>query len=229
MNKIRVKDRYDYNQQQVLKRLIYSIQHKYDINPIIINNWFESKEFQDTFDSKNREVYINIMKQDNPILDKLLEISHADSFIQEYIPWESEKCGQILEEFSNGYIKYCNKHKYLHQTNKYTNEIDHCFVNKNEQDIIEEQIFKLRLNLYIDYTRKLAEVMSTIFDDKLKSEYNTYYMLYSENNDKLIKWLKKKSLNFREKRPTYHESTVYIKIYITNGSKLPDLELSKKF
>lgn len=175
------------------------------------------------------------MSQPHETLEKLLEVAYAESFVNEYLFWETEKCGQILDEYSNGYIKYCNKHKYLHpdkngSRRKQDCQEDHFFVTKNPNEIMEEQIFKLRFNIYLKYNRLLAQSLEHTFYKYLEQNCN-YSIHYVEscNSSDLVSWLKKHPNSFRSKFPTYSDDQskdkIYIKLYLANNEELPKFEL----
>lgn len=155
---------YDYNDQQVLKKVIHHLQQQLDINPLILQNWLNQEHFAESLKDKDRECYRQVMDRPNHVLEKLMEPSHAESFIDEYLFWEKEICGQVLDEFGNGYIKYCNKHKYLHlnsqdQSRKPSRSVSRPFESKNnfsdisikkhsrsQEQLTEEKLHQLNNN-----------------------------------------------------------------------------------
>ena len=66
---------YDYNLQQVLRRVVASIQKMYDLNPEIIENWMNSAEFQQLFMERDRTIYAQVMNSDNLLLNKTSSFS----------------------------------------------------------------------------------------------------------------------------------------------------------
>jgi len=206
---------YDYNEQQVLKKVINNLQQQIDINPDLLEKWLNSQYFIAFLENKDRECYREIMNLSNPVLDKLLDISHVESFIDEYLFWEKEMCGQVLDEFGNGYIKYCNKHKYLHQTGltkKSTNDqADHTFVRKTANEILEEQIFKVKFHMYLQITRNLAQsVENEFFRYITRLGYQEFYVPVEEANI-LVKWLTESKESFRSKFPIFEKDLMDIK------------------
>lgn len=246
-NKIVLVGDYDYNYQQALKKVVYNIQTQFDINPMIIQEWLDRDNFDEILEKKDRGCYRKIMSQPNDTLDKLLDVTYAETFVNEYLFWEKEKCGQIVDEFSNGYTKYCNKHKYLHNNKKgltkkpadEKNSVDHYFVEKNPNEIMEEQIFKIRFNIYLKYNRLLAQVLENEFYAHLQNDlhYTSFYVK-SDDGSALVEWLQQHPLSFRSKFPTYsgdikksrsesdESEKVYIKVYVSENDKdLPDFEI----
>lgn len=213
---------YNYNHEQVISKVVATIQRNFDINPQLISTWVNEQKFAATLKELDDLCFKNIMSLDNELLKKLLDITHPESFIEEYMPWEREKCGQIIEEFSNGYIKYCNHHRYLHQIETLqTCEIDHYFVAKSPKDIIEEKIFNLRFNLYVDYTRLLAKKLVDTFIQQL-DDYAVYLVTEADFNQ-LLEWLQKHPADFREKYPCYNNQSLQklVKVYLKNNTDKP--------
>lgn len=206
---------FDYNDQQVLKKVVNGLQQQLDIDPKIIEEWLNSDYFVEFLQSKDRESYREIMNHKNPILDKLMDISHVESFIDEYLFWEKEMCGQIIDEFGNGYIKYCNKHKYLHQskstTKKTTDQANHLFVRKTANEILEEQIFKVKFHMYLQMTRNLAQTIENDFFQFINKQGYTEHFVSIDDTDELIKWLKINQESFRSKYPIYEKDLIDIK------------------
>lgn len=233
---------YEYNYQQALRRVVHNIQTQFDINPEIIQKWFDRENFDQVLEKKDRGCYRKIMSQPNELLEKLLDVAYADTFINEHLFWETEKCGQIMDEFSNGYIKYCNKHKYLHPDrktltrNKQETQEDHFFVTKNPNEIMEEQIFKIRFNIYLKYNRLFAQIMENEFYQFLENNlhYSTFYADFDQGKE-LVEWLRTHPFSFKSKFPTYRESKnhkvndpnekVYIKVYLAENEEHPDFKL----
>lgn len=78
-----------------------------------------------------------------------------------------EKCGHILKIHKNGYVQYCNLHKYLHphpdlmQENSYG--ISHVFVTKNVEQIIKERDYQSIYVIYQNYINKLYCLIKQLF------------------------------------------------------------------
>lgn len=205
---------YDYNEQQVLKKSINNLQQQLDINPMLLQIWLNDDSFRDFLESKYRDCYREIMNRSNPVLDKLMDVSHVESFIDEYLFWEKEMCGQVIDEFGNGYIKYCNKHKYLHPNNSIkkanTDQTDHVFVRKTANEILEEQIFKVKFNMYLQLTRNLAQAIENEFYQYISKTYQEFYIPIEES-DSLVTWLKEHKDSFRSKFPIFERDLIDIK------------------
>lgn len=203
----------EYNHIQVLKQFIRLVHKKYDINPILIERWLNNDKFYTILKETDISCFKQVMSKDNKLFKKLNELGNHSQFVDEYMPWEKEKCGQIMEEFSNGYISYCNKHRYLH----IGDELDHSFIEKNGKDIIDEKLFILKFNLYLEYTRLLASQLTNIFIDELKKMY--FARVINCNGVKkevIIEWLKTHPEDFRDKLPNYVDDVASINIYFKN-------------
>tara|TARA_R100001163_G_C5068494_1_gene208933 strand:- start:1350 stop:2258 length:909 start_codon:yes stop_codon:yes gene_type:complete len=216
MKKLEIIGDYDYNDTQVLKRVANSIQLQLDINPELIRKWITTPEFSELLLQLNRECYRNIMDRDNPVMDRLVEASHADSLVNDCLFWEKEKCGQIMDECGNGYTKYCNQHKYLHPTkaskkSRDESKIDHYFVDKNANEIIEEQIFNVKFNMYLEITRNIAQKLENSFFKYIKELGYKEYFMDRSNADVLIEWLKSTPNAFRSNSAIFQKDLDDIK------------------
>lgn len=225
---------YNYNDQQVLRKVVINIQKSLDIEPNLIKEWLNMEDFGKSLLELNRECYRKVMSEKNKLLEKLLNVSHRDSFVTEYLFWEKEKCGQILDEFSNGYIKYCNKHKYLHNnkdglsTKKVDDKIDHYFITKNTNEIIEEQLFKIRFNLYLNITRLLAQKLENKFYQYLNSlGYQEFYCPINDQLENVIIWLRNNNNSFKSKYIIYEKDLNEIKRMAMKKNKLKTNNLDR--
>lgn len=215
MKKLELIGDYDYNDQQVLKKVINHIQSQLDINPDLLQKWLNRENFDQIVLDRDRKCYRKVMDQDNPVLDKLMDVSHAESFIDESLFWEKESCGQIMDECGNGYIKYCNQHKYLHPSEhskkSQESKIDHFFVKKNATEILEEQIFKVKFNMYLQITRNLTQAMENEFYQWINSQGYSEYFIEQKHAEEVNIWLNENSENFRSKYPIYQHDLEEIK------------------
>jgi hypothetical protein len=236
--KITIHGDFDYNVSQALRKTVSNINMTYDINPQIVDEWINDADFKTILTDIDNKCYRDTMSVVNPTLDKLLDVTHPEIFIEEHLPWEVDQCGQILEEFSNGYIKYCNKHRYLHKEksleqfnnriNKDTSKeiLDHFFVKKTPKEIIEEKIFIIKYNIYLDYTNAIVNALTQKFiADCIIPRYNSYLVAEADFN-RLIDWLGIHKNDFREKNPSYSGSTLFVKVYLLKNQSLPKFNLT---
>ena len=215
MNKLELIGEYDYNDQQVLKKVVHNLTSQLDINPKIIEEWLNRDEFNQKLLEADRECYRAVMDRENIVLDRLLDSSNAESLVDERLFWEKELCGQIIDECGNGYTKYCNKHKYLHpsKNSKKSQEskIDHTFVNKKPTEIVEEQIFKVKFNIYLEITRNLAQKIENDFFQWVKNRGYKEWFIEIVHKNLLIEWLKNHPNAFRSKYPIFQRDLEEIK------------------
>lgn len=186
----------DHNHEQIVRIFLYTIQDIFDINPIIIETWLNEnyKKYIDKLDSK---CFIESYKNYSSLIKKIATLEQPDNFLYN----EKEKCGYILDEYNNGYIKYCNTHKYLH------NKIgDHVYKQKENNEIIDEKFFITMYNLYVEYTRNVAGKLVDIFIETI--QHKTKYVDY-DDIDMLNNWLLKNDKCFKEKRIINDKIKVY--------------------
>jgi len=220
---------FSYNDKQVLKQVVNQISTEMDIDPVILEEWLNHEKLEEVLEKQDRNCYLKTFKGAYPSLEALLEVSHSESFINDSMPWEREKCGHIIDEFSNGYIQYCNKHRYLHQVPESLTErknmvTKHIFVEKKPSEIMDELIFRCRFDLYLRWTRDLAKLMEGEFYRWLKGadqkNYTEEYITYSQEiGEQLVEWLREHPRSFRGRYPSYQEdkedeSSVRIKMMI---------------
>ena len=95
---------------------------------------------------------------------------------------------------------------------------------------MEEQIFKIRFNIYLKYNRLLAQVLEhDFFNTYLEktSQYRVHYLELKPNQEQIVSWLKNHPKSFKSKYASYQngdDETVFLKIYQAPGDQLPDLK-----
>lgn len=235
--KIVLKNSYDYNINTVINHLIHRLYKIYDINTVFIESWLNSIEFQQALTQIELKCFNMCTKTKNTLLNKLQNITNCDTFVDSNLSWEKDKCGYILAEYNNGYIKYCNCHKYLHNITQQKNNdnyndaeskhnvnkksctkdmiYDHVFSEKTSKEIVDEQIFKLRYNMYLNYTRLMIKELHNLFDKMINDKYTLLYVPIKHKN-KVHAYLLTNQDNFREKSIKYQTDCEeeYIGLYV---------------
>lgn len=235
--KIKITSDYDYNQKTILSKTIEKIQQDYDINPIIIENWLKDEMFEDKFKNVISENFVSVFKETNEELDKLLSIINEEKYVDDNFPDDKLKCGMILDEYNNGYINYCNQHKYLHQIgrentdnrlnkdminiiNSKKNAIEHTFVCKSGKEILDEKIFVIKFNIYRKFINNSAVHLYLKFIDEIFVNYNTY-LVHHNYLDEVVKWLKTSEKDFISTilhSKSNSDEQNYIKLYINHAN-----------
>lgn len=229
---------FDYNEQQVLKAVVAQIHQESDLDGCLIQEWLNGGReghqfnFAELLIDNDRSCYEHIINMDNPLLDKLMSVNQSmvGRFVDKHLVWEKQFCGHVLDQFANGYIKYCDQHQYLHS--KDSKIKDHQFVKKTDKEIMDQQIFKVRFNQYLELTRILAKKMIFEFYGYLDLiGYQTYYSPI-ENKDQIIGWLKDHPRSFRSIEVIYPSDLEKVikekqeseKVYLKNRRALKALK-----
>lgn len=148
-----------------LNHLCLQIQKEFDISPIaltqLINNasFFENCQF--LYDQCYAEMN-NCLRGFKEKYNFSGEIKHSIS------DGEYEKCGNIVKIYRNGYIEYCNLHQYLHphpkiQLYKNKSDINHEFIIKNDDLIVNERYKFSIYVIYQNYVNKLHNLLKLLF------------------------------------------------------------------
>ena len=148
----------DNNETGVLKALTeicINLQRKYDISPELINEIINDESLKSIATDVNRDLYTEMMHK----------ISNTDILNTEN-NWSSECCGYVLEEFPNGYLKFCNDHKYIHN-----NTTGHEFTPKTSEQISTEMEFESKYLTYQNYINELFRILMEYVINKIKGDY----------------------------------------------------------
>jgi hypothetical protein len=147
---------------KVLAYLCIHIQQEYDISPKIVNEIINLKEFSRHYHFLYNQLYtemnINLNTFKYSFNPNENQISND----------EYDKCGYLITSHQNTYISYCNAHKYLHphpslpDHNGHFN-INHPFVKKNYNQIIEEKYKTTILCIYQSFINKLYHMIKRLF------------------------------------------------------------------
>lgn len=233
-HKIVLKKKYDYNITTTINQFVTRIYKIYDINTAVIESWLNSEEFDNALSLIDTKCFNSCIKGNNKLLNKLQNITQHDIFIDTNLSWEKEKCGHIIMEYSNGYIKYCNGHKYLHKpkTDDLIEDItltkkdivyNHVFVEKNSKEIIDEQIFKLKYNMYLNYSRSIIQELHILFDKMIATTYSLLYVPRTQA-PAVLQYLNDNQSDFKEKciKSEADDEIEYIAVYCIN-KPVPEL------
>lgn len=206
MSTLLIDPTYDPNQISMIKIAIHLINQQYDINPNLIKDNFVEREH---FDNMIKEKFNQMIKTNNPLLDELIDLnsSQLDGYVDKYLRWERDYCGFVENRHSNGYIEYCNKHRYQHE------DIDHNFTIKNNTQIKDEQTFRLQYQFFKDFIYQVALQLSTAIMDQIKTSYQVIKCDPGKIS-KIDRWLKKNKHDFKEVKKCVDEDDDKVKINV---------------
>ena len=162
---------------------VVSMQQSLDINHEVIQQIFEHYSFIEY--SKNE-------------LSKVIEAAKIElknksmkNYPEEYYlnsKLKIENCGYVKKCYVNGYVEYCNVHKYEHQ------EIDHDFLYKTPQDAMQEFNVNIKYNIYQELVTNICIKIKHFIHDILQTCYVKFEV---EPSKELTKWLKDHPFSFK--------------------------------
>lgn len=161
---------------QVLATLCRTLQHEYDLSPQILDQIFNDPEFVD----------IGHFLHQQCMGEMTLHLHDLKQQPTEVTPEEMEKCGHLIATHPNGYISYCNVHRYLHPhkdiplvhphqvsdtpvtPNVYEYEMDHLFVTKSHDKILKERYYMAIHSIYQSFVNKLYHMIHQVVVERLQ-------------------------------------------------------------
>lgn len=161
---------------------IVSFQETYDVSEELFKNLIN-----DDFLNAIKTYMISCLKESKSELEKKEIKSVSDDYYLNN-KLKTENCGYIKECFMNGFIQYCNVHKYEHTDQQ------HSFVHKSYKDAINEYNTNIKFTLYCNFVMKLNYYIKKYIQDLIKN----YYKKYEVEND-YKEWLLKNNLCFKKR------------------------------
>ena len=155
---------------KLLAILCLQLQAEFDISQELLNKMLNNSEYIENCLFLYRQHHHMMILQVNEFKEKyvpFLDNSHGRNK-KNYQPneWEYEKCGHLKQVYPNGYVEYCNCHKYLHphpDLHDYSSEIDHQFVVKKKEQIIRENYHYSIYIIYQNYVNHLYFMIRQLF------------------------------------------------------------------
>jgi hypothetical protein len=190
----------DENDTGILKALTeicLNLQRQYDISPELINTLINDPVLKEMSENINQKLFSDLVET----LDKIIDSSDIDlsgnkiNSSGDDFGWQAELCGYILEEYPNGYKKYCNQHKYMHKT-----DLNHKFVTKTQEQVAEESLFELKHQHYQNYINDLFRILMEYVINQLKRDYQVI-RIRAEDIWVINEILKKYQTCFKSREP----------------------------
>ena len=171
----------------LLKKCIHinavSMQTTFDISPSVFKQIFEHYsfvEYSKTILSKTIEAVKVELK--NRLMKEYPQEYYLNSKLK------IENCGHINNCYVNGYVKYCNVHKYEHQ------ELDHEFVYKSPYDAMREYNVQVKYTIYQELITSIANKIKAYIQEIIQSQYTKTEV---EPMPILTNWFKEHPLAFK--------------------------------
>lgn len=229
---------------KILACLCLHIQNEYDIAPTILNKMINYQPFIKWCLFLYNQIH-------SELEDNLASFKETFNRDKTRVPDdEYDKCGYLITSHQNSFISYCNSHKYLHPHPSLPDHhgncpIDHYFVAKNPNQILEEK-YKSTIHLiYQQFINKLYQIVLQLFTYILTTTCQQLTLKISEISDLTeqmnhdINLFKSRCIyEHHERKPTggdtppHHTSkSYYIKVYRwgTQFPQIPILSTEKCF
>ncbi len=175
-----------------------SMQTSLDINPNVIKEIFEHYSFVE-YCKTILEKMINTFKVE--LKNKTMKEYPQEYYLNSKL--KIENCGYVKKCYVNGYIEYCNVHKYEHQDQ----DEDHSFIYKTPTDAMKEYNNQVKYSLYQDFVTFLCTKIKHYVEDVI----NTTYLIYETTPSKeVITWLKSHPNAFKSRTKNENKITVYL-------------------
>ncbi len=175
---------------------IMSFQETYDVSEELFK-----KIINDEFLIHVKSCMVQYLKDSKiELQNKEIKSVTSDYYLNNKL--KTENCGYVKECFMNGFIQYCNVHKYEH-----SNET-HTFLYKSYKDAINEYNTNIKFNLYCNFVIKLNYCIKNYIQSVIKNFYTKY-----ENENDYKPWLLENNLCFKKKNQSKN-------IYYIENSKL---------
>lgn len=178
---------------------VMSMQKKLDISHHVFQAIFEHYSFVE-YTKKELIIILNAVKGE-------LQSRCMKEYPQEYYlnsKLKIENCGHLNKCYVNGYIEYCNVHKYDHDS------MDHDFVHKTPENAMQEYNSMIRYMLYKDIISTLSIKIKNFIQDVIYSQYCIFEV---EPSTDITNWLKNHKYCFKARTKNENKK---ITCYISN-------------
>ena len=182
---------------ECMKINFLSLQEEMDVSEEFIIKLANNDEFIES----SKEI---IIKEVNNLNNKFLKnkISELDNEYYLNNKLKTENCGYIKNCYVNGYIEYCNVHKYEHDN------LNHEFIFKEYQDAISEYNSHVKFILY----KEMIVTLSMHMKSFIESYINKHYVKIERVQTKKEKnFLKSNSLSFSKRKCLNNNKIFFIK------------------
>lgn len=192
----------------LLAHICLEVQGVYDISPTVIEQVISTESLKSDMNFVYKQSKTHMINTINQFTDQYQKISavasspetlpseNRTSQAQAQLPLsELEKCGHVVDRYPNGYLVYCNKHKYLHS---HSDSSDHRFVQKTYEQMIKERHHNGVYIIYTNFVNHLYHKLHSLFSHYLN---NLYYKQTIHINDvvSLIEQMRQNPYIFKKK------------------------------
>lgn len=190
-----------------LGQLCLQIQKEFDIAPLVLSQMINNLSFIEDGKFLYEQCHIEMINNINEFKETFFNALSIDQKFN-IDDTEYEKCGYLIKSYKNGYIQYCNLHKYLHP---YSNmicaknelDIDHEFVTKTDAQIIKEHYNYSIYIIYQNYVNKLNNFLKMRFYHQIEQLCDIKTLRIDENLNEYIIEPMKNNINLFKSKVIY--------------------------
>lgn len=206
MSKIIIDSVVDKELAVTLANLCVQVQKEFDISPILLSTMLNNVNFLDHCQFLYDQCHCEMVNSLNGYKENFLGALDNNNKVN-ISDGEYEKCGYLKKTHKNGYIEYCNLHKYLHPhpemppTNKkWDSVVTHEFITKDNNQIIKERYNYSIYVIYQNYLNKLYSLLKSLFYYQIQTECTTQSIKIEEMSlSELLNNMKTNSNIFKSK------------------------------
>lgn len=181
---------------------INSMQETLDIHYSVFQIIFEHYVFME-YIKKELIIILDSVKLD--LKNKIMKNYPQDYYLNSKL--KIENCGYIKKCYVNGYIDYCNLHKYEHDID------DHEFVYKTPTSAMQEYNELIKYFIYQELVTKICLKIKFFVEEVIKSQYIKVEIVPTPN---ICSWFKEHSLCFKTREKDKNNK---IKCFIDHKNK----------
>ena len=171
----------------ILKKCIHinsvSIQETMDINPLVLQQIFEHYSF---LEYRKNELIKLIDAVKIELKNKCMKQYPQEYYLNSKL--KIENCGHVKNCYVNGYIEYCNVHKYEHQ------DYDHQFIYKTPNKAMLEYNVQIKYTVYQQLVTNICLKIKNYIEKVIQSQY---IIVEVTPSNKVTQWLKEHPLAFK--------------------------------
>ena len=202
---------------KLLGLLCNQTQKAFDISPLLLQSLINDTKFIENCSFLHNQCEQEMITQINEFKETFDDVMRNGQPVSDT---DYEKCGHLVKINTNGYIEYCNLHKYLH-----TGEDDlghlawgHEFVVKEKPQVVKEKYQVSVRKIFQNYLNKVLFLIKKLFYHYIDQKYNSKKYKITDIND-VMQIMKNDSLAFKSRsvyqyiekksQPGYY----YVKLY----------------
>ncbi len=205
MNKIIINESSETELITIFSHLCIQIQKDFDISPILLTHLINEVNFVDNCKFLYHQSHYEMLNNLGQFKDNYNELIDGEGTLN-IDDNEYEKCGHLKKNHANGYVEYCNIHKYLHPhpempiKNEFGPIVDHEFIIKDNYQILREKYNQSIGLIYQIYINQLYSLIKQLFNYELMRSCEISTIAVKDDNlDDLFHNMKNNNNIFKSK------------------------------